>query len=176
MFGLPWGSDQAAVKVRLEGIAPVEEHPHVLIYPMEEIADRLWKENAFCPTALCSGPGRDGDQVVLNFLDGMLVAGSIRFGYGFEMIGQSTETLSEQAMAAFARCELQQMIFEMSSRYGPPVLFTESHMRSGRWFPVGAAMFDAGKIGMVHVLFGHDGGMLIGELRYQSPITDTNGL
>ena len=176
MFGLPWGSDQASVKTRFDGVAPVEEHAHVLVYPLGAIADRLWSENAFCPTAIGSGAGRDGDQVVLNFLDDGLVAGFVRFGYSFEMIEQNSDTLSDQAMAAFARAELQQLVFEMSSRYGPPVLFTESPMRAGRWHPVGAAMFDAAEAGLVHVLFGHDHAGLTGELRYQAPIQSSDGI
>ena len=176
MFGLSWSSDQAAAKQRFPNAAPLEDHPHVLVYPLDSIADALWKENAFCPTAICSGPGREGDQLVLNYVDGGLVAGFLRFGYGFEIIGQSSDTLSDMAMAAFARAELQQLIFEMSSRYGPPVVFTESAMRSGNWHPVGAAMFDAGADGMVHLLFGHDHSGLMGELRYQMPVTDPSGI
>lgn len=175
MFGLSWGSDQAAARARFDGIAPIEQTPHALVYRLGSVAERLWQEDAFCPTAICSAPEREGDEVVLNFLDGRLAAGFVRFGYGFEMIGQSSETLSDMAMAAFARTELQQLVLEISGRYGPPVLFTEAPMRTGKWQPVGAAMFDTGGGGLVHLLFGHDHGALAGELRYQGPIGGKDG-
>ncbi len=175
MFGLSWGADQASVKARFEGIAPSEEREHVLIYPLGAVAEKLWNEGAFCPTAICSGPGRANDTVVLNFQNGQLAAGFVSFGYAYEMIGLKSENLSEQAMTAFARTELQQLIHELSARYGAPQLFTESNMRSGTMNPVGAALFHSPQSGSVHLMFGHDGAGFTGELRYQSPAGSEDG-
>lgn len=175
MFGLSWGADRAAVKARLDGIAPAEDQAHVLIYPLGAVADRLWTEGAFCPTAVCSGPGRANDQVVLNFQNDQLAAGYVSFGYAFEMIGLKSEALSEQAMTAYARTELQQLVHEFSARYGPPALFTESTMRASGMTPVGAALFHTGDNGSLHVLFGFDGSGFAGELRYQSPAQGSDG-
>ena len=175
LFGLGWGSDQAAAKARFAELTPLEAHPHVLVYALDGIAETLWRENAFCPTAIGGAPAREEATLFLNYLDAGLVAAFVRFGYSFEVIGQSPDTLSDMAMAAIARAELQQLVFEMSSRHGAPVLFTESPMRSGKWHPVGAAMFDAGESGLIHLSFGHDGGGLIGELRYQARIGDRSG-
>ena len=176
LFGLGWGSNQEAAKARFPELSPIEEHAHVLVYALDGIAEALWRDNAFCPSAIGGAAAREDATVVLNYIESGLVAAFIRFGYGFETIGQSTDTLSDMAMAAIARAELQQLVFEISSRYGPPALFTESPMRSGKWHPVGAAIFDAKEHGMVHLSFGHDGSGLIGELRYQAPIADTSGL
>ena len=175
MFGLPWGADKTTVKARFEGAPPGEETPHALVYPLGAVADRLWKEGGFCPTAVCSGPGRTGDQVIFNFREDQLLATFVSFGYSFEMLGLKPETLGEQAMMSFARTELHQMIFEMSARYGAPEMFSETPMRSGSLAVAGTALFKGENGTMVHLVFGHDGGDLAGELKYQAPAETERG-
>jgi hypothetical protein len=175
VFGLEWGVDQTAVKTRFRGIVPAEEHQDALVYLLGAVVDRFCAEGSFCPTAVCSGVERTGDHVLLTFQNDQLAAALVSFGYAYETIGLKSEALSEQAMTAYARTELQRLIQEFSARYGPPALFTESNMRTGGMTPVGAALFEADGNGSLHVLFGFDGSGFTGELRYQSPARGGDG-
>lgn len=176
MLGLSWGAGQAQVMLRFDGLVPLEQDQRVLSYRMSAVAGRLFDEGAFCPTALAVERDEDSDRMTFNFIDGGLATIFASFGYSFEMIGLRSETLGEQAMAAFARAEMQQLVLEMSGKYGAPAHMTSANMRSGKMHPVGAVMFDAGQDGLIHILFGHDGGGLAGELRYQPPFSDRNGI
>lgn len=175
MLGLAWGTGQAEVRRHLAPLTPVEADPTTLIFPLAPVAERLVSAGAFCPTALNTGSERGGDMLILSFIEDALVAGLVRFGYAFETIGQASDTLSEMAMAAFARAELQLLVLEMAGRYGAPVLFTEAFMRREKWHPVGAALFEAEDGALVQVLFGHDGGALTGEIRHQGPVAGRGG-
>lgn len=175
LLGLCWGDAPDQVKLRLDGHAPLHETPRQAVFALDGIVRRLTDMDAFCPSAVATEPDRPGSDLILDFADGALVAGTVRFGYSFEAIGQVSDTLGEQAMAAFARAELHQLILEMSGRHGAPLSFNLSYMRIAKRYPVGAALFNDGTGGLVQVLFGHDGGALFGELRYRGPIADRRG-
>lgn len=176
MLGLSWGAGPDQVAERFAGLTPLERETHVISYRMGAVAGLLFDEGSFCPTAMAVERDDENDRIVFNFIDGGLAAIFASFGYSFEMIGLRSETLGEQAMAAFARAELQQLVLEMSGKYGAPVQITTATMRSGKLHPVGAVLFDAGTDGLIQVLFGHDGGALAGEIRYQPPFSDRNGI
>lgn len=175
MFGLSWGYDRAEVRGHFAPLTPVDEDPATLIFPLAPLVERTLSAGAFCPTALLNGSEREAGFLTLSFIEDALVAGLVRFGYAFETIGQASETLSEMAMAAFARAELQRLVLEMAGRYSAPVLFTEASMRKEKWYPVGSALFEAEDGALVQVIYGHDGGALTGEIRYQGPIAGGAG-
>lgn len=176
MLGLSWGAGPDQVAARFAGLEPLEREAHVLSYRMGAVAGLLFDEGSFCPTALAVERDEETDRMVFSFIDGGLAGIFASFGYSFELIGLRSDTLGEQAMAAFARAELQQLVLEMSGKYGAPVQVTTVNMRSGKLHPVGSVMFDAGADGLIQILFGHDGGALAGEIRYQPPFSDRNGI
>ena len=175
MLGVAWGTDRDTVKARFPGLAPAAETADALSYPLEAVAARLRDEGSFCPSRIGASPERMGDELAFIFIEDRLAAGFARFGYGFEAIGQATETLSEQAMSAFARAEFHGLVFEFTARHGTAAQVTEHPMRSGNLQVLGVALFDTGPQGLVQLAFGHDGGWLVGELRYQAPIDGRGG-
>lgn len=179
MFGLQWAHSRATVRARFDGMDPSADTENALIWPTDVLSDRLFTEDAFLPTAMSTGPGpsgKKGHEAVFNFIDDKLVAICIGFGFPFEMIGQNPDTLGDQAMAAFARAEMALLLHEMAARYGLPGLITEGHMRQGRTHLVMAAHYVLDDGTPISVSFGHDGGALVGELRYLSPAEQTRGV
>lgn len=168
-FGLAWGARRSDVRGRFPGLRTAAEAEHALVYPLASVAELIWAQGGFCPAAFLSAPERLGDEIVLNFANEGLQSVFLRFGYSFESIGQDTDTLSDQAMSAHAKSELQQMILELAVRYGAPSLFTDTPMRDGTLHVHGCALFALDDGGAIQIKFGHDGAALAGTVRYQAP-------
>lgn len=176
-FGLSWGASCADVRSRFLDIRPVSLTGQALAFRLEPVVEKLRAGGGFCPDALISGSDRADDEVVFAFSDDRLQMVRLCFGYGFGEIGQDPDSLSEQAMSAFARAEMHKVVFEFASRYGPPALLSEIPNRHGRMHVQGTAMFTMDDAGQIQLLFGHDGGsFLVGEVRYRMPVTDRSGL
>ena len=176
MFGLTWGDDQAAVQSRFAGITPVAQSEHEVEWLLFDIAARLVAEQAFLPTMMDSAPDRDGDRVSMMFVDGALVSTRITYGYGFDGIGQDSDTLSNQAMAAFARAEWADLLRQMASRYGAPEMYLEGPARMGTWYLVGSALYIRPDGSPMSLRFGHDAMGLVGYLTASAPSASTMGL
>lgn len=175
VLGIPWGADADAVRARFPGLAPCAVDPAAIAYRFSSIAGRLSQEGAFCLTALMAEPGGTDDELIFRLPKGRLAAVRGRFGYTFATLGQDVDRLSELAMDAFARAEFQQMIFELTTRYGPPAWLAEAPLRRGQLHAHGTAAFTAPDGTVLHLLFGHDGGGLAGEMRYLPPAASTDG-
>lgn len=179
MFGLTWGATRSDVKARFAGLEVQSEMDQAVTWPMEVLSARLFQEDAFLPTAMSAEPGSEGGkghEAVFSFVHDRLVAIYLSFGYAFEMIGQNPDTLSDQAMAAFARAEAALLIHEMNARYGLPGLTSEHAMRQGTMQIVLAAHYTLDDGTAVNLMFGHDAGALSGALRYLSPAEQMRGV
>lgn len=174
MFGLEWGMPPEAALARL-ALLPVDRADGQLVVALDELVARVSERRAFCPSMfLRLGDACEG-RLHLGFVDGGLAGGDLRFRFPFEAIGKSADGLSDQAMAAFARTEMQGLLHEFIARYGPPVHSTESFMRWEHAHPVAIVVFQATDGETLQVLMGHDGGGVIGALRYLPPIAPDDG-
>lgn len=176
MFGLDWGADQARALARFEGLSPVLRSETELEWLLFDLATRLRRENAFCPSALRSAEDRDQDRVTLSFQDGGVVSVHLSFGYGFDAIGQDPDRLSELAMAAYARAEWASLVTDMACRYGAPRHAVDGLSRSGTWQLVGSAMYIRPDGAPLSLSFGHDAIGLVGRLRCLAPSSSDSGI
>lgn len=175
-FGLTWGAGRAAVRSRFSTLRPIADAEHALVYYLSSITDLIWAQGAFCPNVLTRDPDRPEDEVVFDFKNDRLGSVFVRFGYGFQHIGQDPDTLSEQAMSSFARAEFHDLVGELSARYGPPRSLSETQNRSKSLHVQGVALFATEDAGVVQLHFGHDGGgSLVGELKYRAQCEDRRG-
>lgn len=174
MLGLKWGAAPEEVRLRL-GLAPLEVGPDLMIFDLKELVDRLVARGAFCPSRFVDLAETCEGRLHLAFTAAGLEAGELRFRYAFEAIGKSADGLSDLAMAAYARAELAQQIFEFTARYGPPVHSNEQPMRWENTHPVGAAVFQTLECETVQIMLGHDGGGVTGTIRYLPPVTANAG-
>ena len=180
-FGLSWGMPHTSVEARFVGLAASAGKTDQgacasLIYNLSAVAEVICAQGGFCPAAFFSSPERSGDEVEFSFNDDRLSAVIVRFGYPFSIIGQDPDNLSDQAMTTLSRAEMQRLIFELSAKYGPPSVFTETPKRSGMIHVQGSAQFLARDDSVIFVMFGHDGGSaLVGELLYQPSIRASGG-
>ncbi|MEM9060925.1 MAG: hypothetical protein AAGD13_10735 [Pseudomonadota bacterium] len=154
---------------------PVVESEEELVYPLASVAELIWAQGGFCPEILLSSPERSGDEAVFSFSNESLSGVVVTFGYAFETIGQDPDTLSDLAMSALARSELQHIVLQFTARYGAPSLFNDTAMRSGKLNIHGCALFASEDGGAMHVMFGHDGAALAGVLRYRAPMGQRTG-
>ncbi|MEM7059367.1 MAG: hypothetical protein AAF557_17420 [Pseudomonadota bacterium] len=176
MFGLDWGADPQRAMMRFEGIAPVVRTADDLEWLLFDIAARLMLEKAFLPTAMVSAADRDMDRVTLSFVAGALVTVRISFGYGFYTIGQDPDTLSDLAMAAFARAEWADLLTEMACHHGAPAHSMEAPARAGAWHLVGSALFVRSDGAPLGLRFGHDATGLVGDLKCIAPSASETGI
>ena len=174
MFGLEWGMPPEAALARL-AVPPLDHTDGQVIVALDTLVNRLRETEAFCPSLfLRLGDACEG-RLHMGFVDGGLAGGDLRFRFPFEAIGKPADGLSDQAMAAFARTEMQSTIFEFIARYGPPVHATESFMRWENTYPVGVTVFRSAEGDCIQLLMGHDGGGVIGALRYLPAIAPDYG-
>lgn len=176
MLGLKWGNDQDRVRSRFTGITPLSQNEHEVEWRLFDIATRLVSEQAFLPTMMDSAPDRDGDRVSMIFVGGAFVSMRITYGYGFDGIGQDPDTLSNQAMAAFARAEWADLLRQMASRYGAPSTYLEGPARMGTWYLIGCALYVRPDGSPVSLRFGHDALGLVGDLTANAPSVSETGL
>lgn len=176
MFGLPWGTDQQSALARFEGIAPVFQDEDALEWLLFDIAARLTSENAFLPSPMTSAADRDMDRITLSFQKGALVSARLTFGYGFDSLGQDPDTLSDMAMAAFARAEWASLLTEMACRHGAPVHALDAQARRATWQLVGSALYLRADGAPMTVRFGHDATGLVGDLTCLAPSRSETGL
>lgn len=156
-------------------LMPMDHADGQVVVALDALVGRLTELGAFCPSLFIRlGEACEG-RLHLGFVNGGLAGGDLRFRFAFEAIGKPADGLSDQAMAAYARTEMQAVIFEFIARYGPPVHTTESFMRWENAYPVGITVFQTNRGDSVHLLMGHDGGGVIGALRYLPPISPDNG-
>lgn len=168
-FGLTWGMSLSSVRDRLGGLNPAAATEDTLAFPLIELTDRIVAQGGFCPKAFLPDPGRNGDEIAFLFSGDQLGEIYLRFGYGFDRIGQDPDKLSDHAMSSQARAEFHKLIFELAMKYGAPAFLFETNGRSGSIHVQGSALFDSRENGLMHVMFGHDGGSaLMGEVRYRA--------
>ena len=175
MFGCAWGDDRAKVMARFSGVAAVEE-PDRVIYPWSAISAQLVAQDGFVPTGLQGSDDRTQDELVFIFAGDGLAAINLNFGYGFERLGQDPDRLSDQAMAILARAEFAGLLHEMGARYGAPQILQEHPMRQGPLQAVGAAHYMRSDNTAIRLMFGHDGGALVGQMRYLAPASANIGV
>lgn len=174
LLGLEWGMPEDAAAARL-GLVPLERGGEQMVFELGAVASRVRSAGSFCPSLfLRLGDACEG-RLHLGFPDGTLSGADLRFRFPFEAVGKSSDGLSDLAMAAFARVELQDMLFEFIARYGPPAHSCEAPMRWELAYPVGMTVFHLGPEGSVQVRMGHDGGGVVGALRYLPPIPPGDG-
>lgn len=174
MFGLDWGMPPEAALARL-ALMPLDQDEGQVAVALDSLVDRLRERGAFCPGLfLRLGVACEG-RLHLGFVDGGLAGGDLRFRFPFDALGKPSDTLSDQAMAAYARTEMQGLIHDFIARYGPPVHVSESFMRWENAYPVGVTVFRTSTGDSVQVLMGHDGDGVIGALRYLPPIAHDDG-
>ncbi len=169
MLGLTWGCSPEEARLKL-GLPPLDADEAGLSFSLDTVVARLVEAGAFCPGRLVELQDCCEGQLHLAFERGGLAAAEARFRYSFEVIGKSADGLSDLSMAAFARTELQTMIFEFTACYGPPVHVSEEPMRWENTHPVGTAQFRTEEHETVQVLVGHDGDGVMGTLRYLPPM------
>ena len=169
LFGLTWGADQKAALNRFRGLAPVAQSDEQIEWLLFDIAERLLSERAFLPTQMRSAPERDADRVLLSFEERGLISVRLSFGYGFDLIGQDPDTLSDLAMAAYARAEMTDLLTQMACRHGVPAHTQEAYSRSGNWHIVGSAIYMRPDGGVMGLRFGHDVVSLVGDLTSMAP-------
>ena len=174
MFGLDWGMPPEAALARL-ALMPLDHDNDQVVVALDALIGRLSELGAFCPSLFLRLGGDCEGRLHLGFVDGRLAGGDLRFRYPFEAIGKSADGLSDQAMAAYARTEMQSVIFEFIARYGPPVHASESFMRWDHAYPVGIVVFRNAEQDSIQLVMGHDGAGVIGALRYLPPIAPDGG-
>lgn len=174
MLGLTWGMCADEVTLRL-GLPPLHGSAEEAVFSLDTLVGGLVARAAFCPSLFVDlGDACDG-RLHLAFAGRGLIAGELRFRHSFEAIGKSADGLSDMAMAAYVRAELQQLIFEFTARYGPPVHISEHPMRWDNVQPVGTALFRNAQGDTMQVMLGHDGSGVTGWLRYLPPATGEAG-
>lgn len=176
MFGLNWGADQAAVLMRFSGLVPVVQTDGQIEWLLFDVAQSLLEERAFLPTQMQSAPERDVDRVSLGFEGGGLVSARLNFGYGFDTIGQDSDTLSDMAMAAFARAQFADLLAQMACGYGAPAHNLEAHARLGNWHIIGSALYIRPDGSPMSLRFGHDVMNLVGDLTVMAPSQSKTGV
>lgn len=175
LLGLEWGMPADAAAARL-GLVPLEQNAEQMAFGLDAVVARISAIGAFCPSLfLRLGDACEG-RLHLGFREGVLSGADLRFRFPFEAIGKPSDGLSDLAMAAFARVELQDMLFEFIARYGPPAHSCEGTMRWELAHPVGITVFHLGPEGCVQLRMGHDGGGVVGALRYLPSIPPGDGL
>ena len=173
-FSLTWGQNTEDA-LQVLGAVPIDRGPDGLAYELDTLIARLASQGSFCPSLFLEHRDDIEGQLHLAFRDQALVGVEIRFRYGFEAIGKSPDGLSDLSMAAYARFELQQLLFELTARYGPPVHKGENAMRWGHAHPVGTVLFRTAEQDTLMVMLGHDGSGLVGQLRYLPEVGKTDG-
>lgn len=172
MFGLDWGMPPDAALARL-GLAPVDRDDAQVAVALDQLVGRLIANHAFCPSLFIRLGDTCEGRLHLAFDQSGLAGGELRFRYPFEAIGKSSDGLSDQAMASYARHELQGVIFEFVARYGAPLHSADGPMRWDLAHPVGVAVFAGHYDDVVQLVMGHDGAGVIGAIRYlPRPISD----
>ena len=175
MLGLDWGMPADAALARL-GLAPLERTGEVVSLGLGDVTARLAAQQLFCPSLfLRLGDACEG-RLHLIFAEGELAGCDLRFRFPFEAIGKPSDGLSDQAMAAFARVELENLLFDLIARYGAPVHSCTGFMRWDHAYPVGMVVFRLPTGTCLQVMMGHDGGGVVGTFRYLPPVASDAGL
>ncbi|MFK7944297.1 MAG: hypothetical protein AB8B85_15475 [Paracoccaceae bacterium] len=174
MFGLEWGMPPQAVLARL-ALQPLDQDHEQVVVGLDSLVARLIDRQAFCPSLFIRLGDACNGKLHLSFVEDGLAGADLRFRFEFEALGKPTDGLSDQAMAAFARVEMQSVIYEFITRYGPPVHTTESYMRWENAHPVGITVFRTVDADSIQLLMGHDGSGVIGAVRYLPPMSGGGG-
>lgn len=174
MLGLAWGSEPGACVAAL-GVHPLDTSPAQQIFALDSIVVALQSRGDFCPSLFIELDERCEGRLHLAYQRGGLVAGDLLFRHSFDAIGKPADGLSDMAMAAYARHELQTLLFEFTARYGPPVHTSEEAMRWENAHPVGAALFRSSGDDTIQVVLGHDGTGVAGSIRYLPPVPGDAG-